>query len=196
MPSNIISETIDGAYPVAGIDNDTQGFRDNFTIIKTGLTTATSEITALQANTAKLDESNDFNGSDISDANFSLNTEKYHNIGTVITGQNISVLNGPYQSMTINLSEGTSTINFALADWPDRDHVSKMTVQMLGNDTPKSVTFTVESGGTIKYNSSYPRTDGTATVTVDSSTDPIIIDFWTYNQGTTVYAEYRGRFET
>lgn len=196
MPSNIISETIDGAYPVAGIDNDTQGFRDNFTIIKTGLTTATSEITALQANTAKLDESNDFNGSDISDANFSLNTEKYHNIGTVITGQNISVLNGPYQSMTINLSEGTSTINFALADWPDRDHVSKMTVQMLGNDTPKSVTFTVASGGTIKYNSSYPRTDGTATVTVDSSTNPIIIDFWTYNQGTTVYAEYRGRFET
>lgn len=195
MPSNIISETIDGAYPVAGIDNDTQGFRDNFTIIKTGLTTATSEITALQANTAKLDESNDFNGSDISDANFSLNTEKYHNIGTVITGQNISVLNGPYQSMTINLSEGTSTINFALADWPDRDHVSKMTVQLLGNDTPKSVTFTVESGGTIKYNSSYPRTGGTATVTVDSSTDPIIIDFWTYNQGTTVYAEYRGRFE-
>lgn len=195
MPSNIISETIDGAYPVAGIDNDTQGFRDNFTIIKTGLTTATSEITALQANTAKLDESNDFNGSDISDANFSLNTEKYHNIGTVITGQNISVLNGPYQSMTINLSEGTSTINFALADWPDRDHVSKMTVQLLGNDTPKSVTFTVESGGTIKYNSSYPRTAGTATVTVDSSTDPIIIDFWTYNQGTTVYAEYRGRFE-
>lgn len=195
MPSNIISETIDGAYPVAGIDNDTQGFRDNFTIIKTGLTTATSEITALQANTAKLDESNDFNGSDISDANFSLNTEKYHNIGTVITGQNISVLNGPYQSMTINLSEGTSTINFALADWPDRDHVSKITVQLLGNDTPKSVTFTVESGGTIKYNSSYPRTAGTATVTVDSSTDPIIIDFWTYNQGTTVYAEYRGRFE-
>ena len=196
MPSNIISETIDGAYPVAGIDNDTQGFRDNFTIIKTGLTTATSEITALQANTAKLNESNDFNGSDVSDANFSLNTEKYHNIGTVITGQNISILNGPYQSMTINLPEGTGAINFALADWPERDHVSKMTVQMLGNDTPKSVTFTVASGGTIKYNSSYPRTDGTATVTVDSSTNPIIIDFWTYNQGTTVYAEYRGRFET
>ena len=125
-----------------------------------------------------------------------MNTEKYHNIGTVITGQNISILNGPYQSMTINLPEGTGAINFALADWPERDHVSKMTVQMLGNDTPKSVTFTVASGGTIKYNSSYPRTDGTATVTVDSSTNPIIIDFWTYNQGTTVYAEYRGRFET
>ena len=195
MPSNIISGTIDGAYPVAGVDNDTQGFRDNFTIIKTGLATAASEIGALQDNTAKLNESNDFNGTDITDANLALNTEKYHNIGTVITGQNISFLNGHYQSLSINLSEGSETINFALADWPDRDHLAKMTVQLFGNDTAKTVTFTVESGGTIKYNSTYPRIAGVATATVDSSTDPIVIDFWTYNQGTTVYAEYRGRFE-
>ena len=195
MPSNIISETIDGTYPVAGVDNNTQGFRDNFTIIKTGLATAQSEITNLQSNTAKLDETNDFNGTDITDANFSLNTEKYHNIGTVVSGQNISFLNGHYQSMSVNLGEGTDTINFALADWPDRDHVAKITVQMFGNDTAKNVTFTVDGGGTLKYNDTYPRTGGAATVVLDSSTDPIVIDFWTYNQGTTVYAEYRGRFE-
>ena len=196
MASNIISETIDGAYPVAGVDNDTQGFRDNFSIIKTGLATAQSEITTLQSNTAKINESNDFNGSDISDANFSLNTEKYHNIGTVVNGQNISFLNGHYQSLRLNLDEGASTINFALADWPERDHVAKMTVQLLGNDTAKSVTFSVEGGGTIKYSNTYPRLAGSANVTVDSSTDPIIIDFWTYSQGTTVYAEYRGIFES
>jgi hypothetical protein len=194
MPSNIISGTIDGAYPVAGVDNNTQGFRDNFTIIKTGLATATSEITALQANTAKLNESNDFNGTDIADANFSLNTEKYHNIGTVITGQNISFLNGHHQSLSINLNEDTDTINFALADWPDRDHLAKMTVQMFGNDTAKTVTFTVDGGGTIKYNRTGNNPFPT-TLTIDSSTDPVVIDFWTYNQGTTVYAEYRGRFE-
>lgn len=195
MASNIISGTIDGAYPVAGVDNDTQGFRDNFTIIKTGLATAASEISSLQNNTAKLNESNDFNGTDIADANFSLNTEKYHNIGTVTTGMNISFLNGHYQSMSINLAEGVGTINFALADWPDRDHLAKMTVQMFGNDTAKTVTFTVDGGGDLKYNSTYPRIASEAKVTVDSSTDPIVIDFWTYNQGTTVYAEYRGRFE-
>ena len=195
MASNIISGTIDGEYPVAGVDNDTQGFRDNFTIIKTGLATAQSEITSLQNNTVKLNETNDFNGTDVTDANFSLNTEKYHNIGTVTTGMNISFLNGHYQSMVVNLDEGTSSINFALADWPDRDHVAKMTVQLLGNDTAKSVTFTVDGGGILKYNSAYPKIGGNAIVTLDSSTDPIIIDFWTYNQGTTVYAEYRGQFE-
>ncbi|MDB4257069.1 hypothetical protein N9827_00250 [bacterium] len=194
MASSIISDTIDGAYPVAGIDNDTQGFRDNFTIIKTGLATATSEITTLQNTTAKLNETNDFNGTEITDANFSLNTEKYHNIGTVISGQNISFLNGHHQSLAINLGEGTPSIAFALADWPARDHLAKMTVQLFGNDTAKTVTFTVAGGGTIKYNRTgnnpYP-----ATLTIDSSTDPVVIDFWTYNQGTTVYAEYRGRFE-
>ena len=194
MASNIISGSIDGAYPVAGVDNDTQGFRDNFTIIKTGLATAASEIGSLQDNTAKLNESNDFNGTDIADANFTLNTEKYHNIGTVITGQNISFLNGHHQSLSINLNEDTDTINFALADWPDRDHLAKMTVQMFGNDTAKTVTFTVDGGGTIKYNRTGNNPFPT-TLTIDSSTDPVVIDFWTYNQGTTVYAEYRGRFE-
>ena len=189
MPSNIISETIDGTYPVAGVDNDTQGFRDNFTIIKTGLATAQSEITTLQSTTAKLNETNNFNGTEITDANLSLNTEKYHNIGTVTTGMNISFLNGHYQSMSVNLGEEVDTINFALADWPDRDHVAKMTVQMFGNDTAKTVTFTVDGGGTIKYNNTFP-----GTLTVDSSDNPLIIDFWTYNQGTTVYAEYRGQY--
>jgi len=190
MASNIISGTIDGEFPVAGIDNDTQGFRDNFTIIKAGLQTATSEITALQDNTAKLNASNDFNGTNIADANLQLTTEQYHNIGTVIGGQNISFLNGHYQSVIVNLNEETNLINFNLADWPDRDGLAKMTVQFFGNSTAKEVTFTVDSGGTIKKNSTFPTT-----FVVDSSTDPIIVDFWTYNSGTIVYAEYKGRFE-
>ena len=37
MSSNIVSETIDAEFPVAGQDNDTQGFRDNFSTIKDSL---------------------------------------------------------------------------------------------------------------------------------------------------------------
>ena len=40
MASNIVPDTIDDAYPVAGQDNDSQGFRDNFNIIKTNFTYA------------------------------------------------------------------------------------------------------------------------------------------------------------
>jgi hypothetical protein len=42
------SELIDVTYPVAGVDNDTQGFRDNFTNIKNALNVADAEISSLQ----------------------------------------------------------------------------------------------------------------------------------------------------
>ncbi|NBP58029.1 hypothetical protein EBU71_16120 [bacterium] len=48
MTSQINVSTLDTDYPIAGVDNDSQGFRDNFTIIRTALETASSELTAIQ----------------------------------------------------------------------------------------------------------------------------------------------------
>jgi hypothetical protein len=48
MSSNINPNDIDGSYPIAGQDNDSQGFRDNFTNIKTNFQYAEDEITDLQ----------------------------------------------------------------------------------------------------------------------------------------------------
>ena len=50
MASNIVDTTIDDTYPVAGIDNDSQGFRDNFNIIKSNFVAAKAELTELQNN--------------------------------------------------------------------------------------------------------------------------------------------------
>jgi hypothetical protein len=49
MTSLINPSNIDITYPIAGQDNDSQGFRDNFKNIQTGLETARSEITILQS---------------------------------------------------------------------------------------------------------------------------------------------------
>jgi Chaperone of endosialidase len=49
MASNINPTDIDITYPIAGQDNDTQGFRNNFTNIQSNFNIAASEITALQA---------------------------------------------------------------------------------------------------------------------------------------------------
>lgn len=49
MTSRIFANNIDITYPIAGQDNDTQGFRTNFTNIRNNLTTATAEITELQS---------------------------------------------------------------------------------------------------------------------------------------------------
>jgi hypothetical protein len=48
MSSSINPNNIDGNFPVAGQPNNTQGFRDNFTNIKTNFATAETEITDLE----------------------------------------------------------------------------------------------------------------------------------------------------
>lgn len=49
MTSQINPNNIDGAYPVAGQDNNSQGFRDNFTATKVNFQYAEDEINDLQA---------------------------------------------------------------------------------------------------------------------------------------------------
>jgi hypothetical protein len=49
MASNITTTNIDITFPVPGQDNDTQGFRDNFIAIVNALTTASMEISDMQA---------------------------------------------------------------------------------------------------------------------------------------------------
>jgi hypothetical protein len=49
MSSQINPNNVDGNYPVAGVPNNTQGFRDNFTNIKTNFQYAESEIDDLQS---------------------------------------------------------------------------------------------------------------------------------------------------
>jgi len=49
MASNINPYNVDGTYPIAGQDNSSQGFRDNFTNIKNNLIFAQNEINDLQA---------------------------------------------------------------------------------------------------------------------------------------------------
>jgi len=46
--SNINTNNIDGNYPIPGINNSSQGMRDNFTTIKSNLGVAKDEITDLQ----------------------------------------------------------------------------------------------------------------------------------------------------
>jgi hypothetical protein len=49
MASNINANNIDSTYPVAGVDNDSQGFRTNFTNIKNNLSYAKTELEDLQS---------------------------------------------------------------------------------------------------------------------------------------------------
>jgi len=50
MASNINPNSIDVTFPIAGVDNASQGFRDNYTNIKTNFEYAEAEIVDLQTN--------------------------------------------------------------------------------------------------------------------------------------------------
>jgi hypothetical protein len=52
MASQINPNNIDVTYPIAGQDNDTQGFRTNFTNIKNNFLVASQEITNIQSSLA------------------------------------------------------------------------------------------------------------------------------------------------
>ena len=76
MASNIVPGNIDGDYPIAGQDNNSQGMRDNFTATKNNFTQAKTEIENLQSNKANLNATNDFSGNIISN-NYEKNIPNY-----------------------------------------------------------------------------------------------------------------------
>ena len=174
MASNILTADINELYPVAGKDNDSQGFRDNFKLIKTGLTTAASEITTLQTNTAKLDAGNDFNGNNISEANFIANSEEVFVTDEIAFSQNIRFINGHYQILTVG-----GDVTLTLTDWPASGKLGKMRLAVKGDG----------ASGALKTDASWPENFLAA-----SASDPIIIDFWSADAGLTVYGQYHGQF--
>jgi|SRR6056300_609111 hypothetical protein len=210
MASNIVSETIDAAYPVAGVDNDTQGFRDNFQIIKDGLLTAKSEITSLQDQTAKVTDENNgvvennFRESSILNASLDNVTSKLkpNQTWNEQTQVNVDIGRGHYQVYTLG-PEITEAITFSLESWPIRntnDGVARVSLHIYGNDNPITVRLVSANNGAIYKTSDWPlpvgdsSSDDSAPVVVNSSTQPVIIDLWSYDSGTTVYANYLGQF--
>lgn len=114
MASNIVPGNIDATYPKAGQDNSSQGFRDNFSEIKTNFTTASTEITDLQANKASLNAINDFNGNTIHNAVMKDNGETIYAHGSVSGGSvTLNHENGHYQTLTI-----TADTTFAFTNFP------------------------------------------------------------------------------
>ena len=198
MASNINTTNIDAAYPVAGQDNDSQGFRDNFTTIKSNFASAKTEIEALQSTTAQgiqyksADNLNDFNGTIIQDASLDTVTQEVNVIAGVNSQTDINFNNGHYQEVTVTADV---TLRFAL--WPANLKYGKIRVAITGSgattggatDSAHRVTLSTESGGSIKYSSNYPTN-----LDIPSSSDPTIIDVWTTSGGTVVYVEYIGQF--
>jgi hypothetical protein len=152
MASNINPNNIDSAYPVAGQDNNSQGFRDNFTNIVTNFQAAASEITALQ-NSAILKTA--LTGTTL-DNNMNHNIIYAVNLNDVSTTRINStassgavVLNyasGQYQTVT----PSTGSIVLSFTNWPASGLFGILRVAIVVSNTAFTVTLpaTVTQGTT------------------------------------------------
>jgi hypothetical protein len=166
MTSQINYAAITTNYPVAGQDNDSQGFRDNFTAISAGLATAKNEITGLQSNAVLVADLNagtalvnNLQGSTLSNGLFSQFYGVYFNGGSVSSSANIDLTNGPIQKFTLT---GNATLTFT--NWPATGTWGVARVMIAcDQNAVRYPTFSTANAGQIKYDVAYPTNPATST---------------------------------
>lgn len=188
-------------YPVAGQDNDSQQFRTNFTVLKSALTTADSEITDLQNNTAKTNVDTDFNSVILENARI----RKFY--GICIQGDT-GDLDPLVNEWTV--SDGTyfygqtnGTTKIQLGGWPTTGTSAKeykVTIELKSSGAADQVTFQSAGGGIVLRDDSGSIlagvSSGTQKVTLSSNSSIItVLQAWSYNGGSTVFLSYVGQFQ-
>jgi hypothetical protein len=181
-------QDIDEEFPIAGQDNDSQGFRDNFSEIKQALQVANAELTDLLTNSARLDEDNDFNGNVISNASLLQISKKVYNTGNISINSTIEWSDGSYQNVTVN-----ADVVLSLGDWPESGTMGLIRIALRSDGVSRTVTFDAANAGSVFKNASWPPS---GTVTINSLTNPVFIDAWSSDGGATVFMEYKGQFSS
>jgi hypothetical protein len=194
MTSQINPNNVDGNYPVAGVPNNTQGFRDNFTNIKTNFQYAESEIDDLQSKVvlkAAL-------------AGTTLNNNMADNLMYAVKLQDVSYTYVPNTatagSITLDYSAGqyqfisttgSISLSFTSTTWPASG--SAGIIQIAVNVTNTAHTLTLPAAVTLgttgiqgyssgiitfaatgTYQFSFSSTDGGTTITVYDLNRPLL----------------------
>jgi hypothetical protein len=184
MTSNINPNNIDGAYPVAGQDNNSQGFRDNFTNTSTNFQFAADEITDLQ-NKAVLKSAltgssldNNMQGSVLSNAQLQDMSESVVPLGTVSGSVTINYELGSLQTLTTN-----GSVSLALTNFPAAGTGGTVTVQVTVASTAHTLVFPVA----VSVNNRGIQGLNTSSNTITfAATGVYSFTFSTSNGGTTV----------
>lgn len=183
--SSINPNNINGSYPVAGQDNDSQGFRDNFTNVKNNLTFAKTEIEDLQQNAilkgalAGTTLDNNLNNAILKGAQLLKTTETINDLGTLSGSVTVSWIDAHFQVLT---TSGSIT-SLTLADWPTSGFYTKMRLWLVVANSAHTVTL-ASGGVTYKGLSDIIGASGN-TITFPAA-GTYIFEFSSYDNGTTV----------
>ena len=185
MASNINPNNIDGSYPVAGQDNNSQGFRDNFTNIKVNFQYAEEEINDLETNSilkAALTGStldNNMGNNTIYAVNLDdISTTRFAATGTSGT-VTLNYASGQYQTV----APSTGSITLAFTNFPASGYFGILRVQI----TVTNLAYTVTLPAAVTLGTTgiqgYSAAAGEITF---AATGTYVFDFSTSDGGTTV----------
>ena len=128
--SNINPNNINGGFPIAGQDNDSQGFRDNFTYILNNFAAAKAEIEDLQYNAILKNAlngttlNNNMGGSTISQVTlqqWSSTVVSHGSVGNAITS---TVLNLNLADGNVHTVQMLGNLQLVFSGWPTNAHAT------------------------------------------------------------------------
>lgn len=191
--SSINTNGIDVNYPVPGVNNNSQGFRNNFTAIKTNLDTAGSEITDLQ-NKAVLKSAlsnialnNDMANTLISNALTRSFRASTYNLGNSLSGTvlvNASLGDVQYG----NISED---ITLQFGSWAPVGTQQRIILQLGTSNANATISWPTEclsnSNGGLSLIENYEVISNVSTNTFANDVTEITLELYTNDCGNTIY---------
>jgi len=193
MASNINPTNIDTTYPVAGQDNDSQGFRDNFTNIKNNFTEAEREIDDLQANVILKGEiggesvDNDFAGTVVSGAQIKDFSETVVAIGT--TSGNIALDHSQAHYFTATTNGIVSAV---FSNLPPAGEKGRIQLELTISDVAHTLTLPSQVGKGIEGIQGLVENVAGDVITFAEAGD-YLFEFTTVDGGTTIHIEDKSR---
>jgi hypothetical protein len=134
-------QAINANYPVAGQNNDSQGFRDNFTNIKAALSATNAELVGLQVNSLSKSQDNDFGG-------FAIKNVNLVNASTPISKITDGTVNLDYTIANfwpiILPNSGINKIN--IVNMPEAQRSGSMLISVTAGSLYTQVLFTATTG--------------------------------------------------
>jgi len=192
MTSQVNPNNIDGTYPVAGQDNDSQGFRDNFTNIRNNFTYIKAEVEDLQSKavlkTALTNTTidNNLQGNAIVGASLTSYRETYNDIGSVSGSITVDFTNGNFQKITMS---GSTTLAFS---FPDSASGQYSSIKLWVSNPSAGYTLTLPSTCTLGDPDTIAGLAGTSPPIITFNSAEIanntnyLFEFFTVDKGTTI----------
>jgi hypothetical protein len=192
LTSLINFAAINENFPVAGQDNDTQVFRDNFDSIKTNFSAAKTEIEDLQDNAARTDTTSDFNYNIVTTVTLqdAVLLKRDYGAAIVAATQEVSFKQALYHIIKFGNNCAIELIDFPInpVDSLGIGSCGKITLELYGDGTARTLTFTPSGSTVFKKSSTFP-----GTLTITSATNPVFIEVWQHDANT-IFLNYLGAF--